>query len=198
MMSIESAPASGSFTHTVTGQSEIEVAQEVNLDTSTTSEEEEAAIERRKEKLRNEIKELEVDIQTLKAALQRKESHLAELKKELGVTRWSQFREGLSERYAAYQNSEIYNKLSSATATTKQTLGAAGERTSTAFKNFGNATAKKWNDIRESQRFHSMEEKMWATTGAIKAKFSGQKTTAVEGQSNGETNNVPAQTPSAF
>ena len=41
-----------------------------------------------------------------------------------------------------------YNKLSSATATTKQTLGAAGERTSIAFKNFGNATAKKWNDIR--------------------------------------------------
>ena len=58
MMSIESAPASGSFTHTVTGQSEIEVAQEVNLDTSTTSEEEEAAIERRKEKLRHEIKEV--------------------------------------------------------------------------------------------------------------------------------------------
>ena len=41
-----------------------------------------------------------------------------------------------------------YSKISSATATTKQTLGAAGERTSAAFKNFGNATAKKWNDIR--------------------------------------------------
>ena len=41
-----------------------------------------------------------------------------------------------------------YSKLSSATATTKQTLGAAGERTSAAFKSFGNATAKKWNDIR--------------------------------------------------
>ena len=37
----------------------MEAAQEINLDTSTTSEEEEAAIEMRKEKLRLEIKEVE-------------------------------------------------------------------------------------------------------------------------------------------
>ena len=41
-----------------------------------------------------------------------------------------------------------YNKLSAASASTKQTLGVAGEKTSTALKNFGNATAKKWQDIR--------------------------------------------------
>ena len=52
-------------------------------------------------------RKVEEDIQTLKQALQRKEAHLVELKKELGVTRWSQFREGLSEKYTAYQNSEV-------------------------------------------------------------------------------------------
>lgn len=40
------------------GQFGIEAEEEVNLNTSTTSEEEEAAIEKRKEKLREEIKEV--------------------------------------------------------------------------------------------------------------------------------------------
>ena len=42
-----------------TGEVGMEAAQEVSLNTSTTSEEEEAAIEMRKEKLRLEIKEVE-------------------------------------------------------------------------------------------------------------------------------------------
>ena len=41
-----------------------------------------------------------------------------------------------------------YNKLTAATASTKQTIGAAGEKTSAALKSFGSATAKKWQDIR--------------------------------------------------
>jgi len=42
------------------------------------------------------------------------------------------------------------------------------------------------------------ESDLYCYIQSFQAKFSGQKTTAVEGQSNGETNNVPAQTPSAF
>ncbi|XP_065063472.1 tumor protein D52-like isoform X1 [Rhopilema esculentum] len=174
-----------------------EATQEVDLDTSIKSEEEEAAIEQRKEKIRKEIKELEDDVQTLKQAVFRKEAHLSALRKELGVTRWSQFKDGLSEKYQAYQNSEIYNKLSAASASTKQTLGAAGEKTSTALKNFGNATAKKWQDIRESPTFHSMEEKMWATTGAIKAKVARQKSQQSLEHQNG-TSDQTKEAPSAI
>ena len=57
-MSMEATPASGSFAQKATEPGEIEAAQEVNLDISTTSEEEAAAIESRKEKLRHEIKEV--------------------------------------------------------------------------------------------------------------------------------------------
>ena len=50
----------GSFSPTESEDLGMEAAQEVNLNTSTTSEEEEAAIEKRKEKVRQEIKEVVV------------------------------------------------------------------------------------------------------------------------------------------
>eukprot|EP00794_Sanderia_malayensis_P012298 gene12298-13566_t len=173
-----------------------EATDEINLSKyQEPTAEEDAAIALRKEQIKAEVTELEDDIQTLKTALARKEAHLAELKKELGVTRWSQFRDGVSQKYQAYQSSQVYSKLSAASTTTKQSLGAAGEKTSAAFKSFGSATAKKWQDIRDSPTFHSMEEKMWATTGAIKAKLGVQKPDPAVTPS--ETNGSSAQ-PSAI
>jgi len=107
----------------------------------------------RREEITKEVEKLEDEINTLKQALQRKETQLTTLRTELGITRWSRL-----------QNSQALNK-------SKQALAGAGQKTSVAFKTLGSATATKWTEIKESEKMQSVSEKFWATTGAVKNKL---------------------------
>jgi hypothetical protein len=44
---------------------------------------------------------------SLRNALERKEKQYADLKRELGITRWSQLREGIGTQIGYIQNSEV-------------------------------------------------------------------------------------------
>ena len=52
--------------------------------------------------------QLEEEITTLKSALERKEKQYADLKKELGITTWSQLKEGIGSQLTYIQNSGVY------------------------------------------------------------------------------------------
>ncbi|XP_032232792.1 tumor protein D54 isoform X2 [Nematostella vectensis] len=153
----------------------------------------EQAEEAHKEELRAQIRTIEEEITTLKQALARKENQLADLKRELGITAWSQIKEGLGNTYhgvqqsRAYQktseslkdlnekivHSEAYNKLSQGASATKVVLVDASEKTVSAVKTASSATAKKLGEIRQSNSFQSFESKLYSTTAAIKFKMLG-------------------------
>ncbi|XP_032232793.1 tumor protein D54 isoform X3 [Nematostella vectensis] len=135
----------------------------------------EQAEEAHKEELRAQIRTIEEEITTLKQALARKENQLADLKRELGITAWSQIKEGLGNTYHGVQQSRAYNKLSQGASATKVVLVDASEKTVSAVKTASSATAKKLGEIRQSNSFQSFESKLYSTTAAIKDKVVGPK-----------------------
>ncbi|KAJ7351786.1 protein homodimerization [Desmophyllum pertusum] len=133
------------------------------------------AEEARKAELSEQARKIEEEIVTLKQALDRKEKQLAEIKHLLGITAWSQLRDGFNHQYQNLQgtqmyqktsdtfkdlndkivHSQAYNKLSSGASTTKTVLSDAGSRTASAARNAGSVTAKKLGEIRGSSYFQS-------------------------------------------
>ncbi|XP_020897281.2 tumor protein D54 isoform X1 [Exaiptasia diaphana] len=154
-----------------------------------------AAEEARKEEIRAKIQTIEEEVITLRQALNRKENQLAALKKELGITAWSQIREGIGNTYQGVQQSQIYqktseslknvnekivhseayNKLSQGASVTKGALVDAGGKTVTVVKSAGSATAKKLGEIRDSTMFQSLESKVLSASATIKEKMIGPK-----------------------
>ncbi|XP_031552935.1 tumor protein D54-like isoform X2 [Actinia tenebrosa] len=152
-----------------------------------------AAEEAKREEIRAKIRSIEEEVVTLRQALERKENQLADLKKELGITAWSQLREGLSNTYTGVQQSQIYqktseslknvnekithseayNKLSQGASATKGALVDAGGKTVNAVKSAGTAASKKLGEIRESSSFQSFESKVLAASATIKFKMLG-------------------------
>lgn len=122
----------------------------------------------RREELEQEMAKLEEEMNTLKQAMMRKERQLADIRTELGITRWSRI-----------QNSEAMNKskqvLADATKTTSQALADATKTTGQALKEFGTATANKWTEIKESPRMQTASERFWATTDMLKGKIVGER-----------------------
>ncbi|CAH3155393.1 unnamed protein product, partial [Porites evermanni] len=139
--------------------------------------------------------QIEEEIVTLKQALDRKEKQLAEIKRLLGITAWSQLKDGFHQQYQNLQgtqmyqktsdtfkdlndkivHSQAYNKLSTGAAATKTMLSDAGSRTATAAKNVGSATAKKLGEIRGSSMFQSLETRVVSASSSIKVSNSQLK-----------------------
>ncbi|XP_046854738.1 tumor protein D54-like [Xenia sp. Carnegie-2017] len=152
-----------------------------------------AAEEARKEEIRRQMTKLEEEISSLRHALERKEKQYSDLKKELGVTRWSQIREGIGTQINYIQNTEVMKKTSEtlkgwnerivqseAYNKTCKTLSGAGEATSNAFKNAGAVTAKKIGELRDSDTFKSIENKVTTATSSIKGRVVGHKPETTE------------------
>ncbi|XP_078384261.1 tumor protein D52-like isoform X1 [Oculina patagonica] len=158
------------------------------------------AEEARKAELREQAKKIEEEIVTLRQALDRKEKQLAEIKQLLGITAWSQLRDGFSHQYQNLQgtqmyqktadtfkdlndkivHSQAYNKLSSGASATKTVLSDAGSKTATAAKNVGSATAKKLGEIRGSSMFQSLESKVVSASSSLKEKIVGQRSNSLD------------------
>ncbi|XP_078384263.1 uncharacterized protein LOC144666755 isoform X3 [Oculina patagonica] len=138
------------------------------------------AEEARKAELREQAKKIEEEIVTLRQALDRKEKQLAEIKQLLGITAWSQLRDGFSHQYQNLQGTQMYNKLSSGASATKTVLSDAGSKTATAAKNVGSATAKKLGEIRGSSMFQSLESKVVSASSSLKEKIVGQRSNSLD------------------
>ncbi|XP_074608317.1 tumor protein D54-like isoform X1 [Acropora palmata] len=155
----------------------------------------EVAEESRKQELQLQAQKIEEEIVTLKQALDRKEKQLAEIKRLLGITPWTQFRDGVQQQYQNLQgtqmyqktsdtfkdlnekivHSQAYNKLSTGAAATKSVLSDAGSKTASAAKNVGSATAKKIGEIRGSSMFQSLGNRVVSASSSLKEIVVGQK-----------------------
>nr|XP_020442833.1 tumor protein D53 isoform X3 [Monopterus albus] len=138
------------------------MASEVNLNSSTLTEEE-------REEIQQELAKLEDEINTLKQVLSSKEKQHAELKQKLGITPLSELRNNFSRGWHDMQSSTAYKR-------TSETLSTAGQRTSAAFNTFSSTITRKIGDMRNSPSFRSFEEKVETTVSTLKTKVGGTGT----------------------
>nr|XP_020442834.1 tumor protein D53 isoform X4 [Monopterus albus] len=152
-----------------------DMASEVNLNSSTLTEEE-------REEIQQELAKLEDEINTLKQVLSSKEKQHAELKQKLGITPLSELRNNFSRGWHDMQSSTAYKR-------TSETLSTAGQRTSAAFNTFSSTITRKIGDMsysvrqsmsmptmRNSPSFRSFEEKVETTVSTLKTKVGGTGT----------------------
>ncbi|XP_013420616.1 tumor protein D54 isoform X5 [Lingula anatina] len=163
-----------------------------------------AEVEKEKEEWRVELAKTEEEIQTLRSVLGAKVRHANELKKKLGITTLQEFKQDVSSTLTSIRESDAYKKTSEKvhqledkithSETYKKTneklhqwedkitSSGAYQKTNEAFKNVGtkasqaaNAAGKKLSDLRNSQTFKSIEEKVGSAYSNVKAKVTGSK-----------------------
>ncbi|KAI4892942.1 hypothetical protein NFI96_014189 [Prochilodus magdalenae] len=172
------------------------------------------------EELRLELTKVDEEIQTLRQVLLAKERHASELKRKLGLSPLSEFKQNISKGWQDVQTSNVYVRTAeklgqwnekitgcelylSASATlddithsevykkTQETLSQAGQKTSAAFSTVGSAITRKLGDMRNSPTFKSFEDKV----GNIKSKVVGGRPNGDGVQSPSESNPVQDKAP---
>ncbi|XP_061075746.1 tumor protein D54-like isoform X1 [Conger conger] len=110
-----------------------------------------------KEELNLELSKVEEEILTLRQVLSAKEHHAGELKRRLGLTPLSEFRQNLSKSWQDVQTSNVYLSASAtledisrseAYKRTQETFSQAGQMTSAALSSMGTAISRKLGDMR--------------------------------------------------
>lgn len=144
------------------------------------------------EELRIELHKVEEEINTLRQVLSAKERHSAELKRKLGLSPLTEFKQNISKSWQDVQTSNAYVTASTtwddithsdAYKKTQETLSQAGQKTTAALSTMGTAIRRGLGDMRNSATFKSFEDKM----GNLKYKVVGTK-------GNGEAMNSPTDT----
>ncbi|XP_041361467.1 tumor protein D52-like isoform X4 [Gigantopelta aegis] len=130
-------------------------------------------------KWREELLKVEQEISTLRQVLGAKVRTATELKRKLGITPFQELKSDLQTGIQQLKSSDSYQKTSAVVKT-------AGEKTSAALSTFGSSMSKKLGDLRNSQTFKSLEEKVENTYSSVKssrsieslkAKVSGSQST---------------------
>ncbi|XP_076132978.1 tpd52 like 2b isoform X2 [Alosa pseudoharengus] len=167
------------------------------------------------EELRTELTKVEEEINTLRQVLSAKEKHATELKRKLGLSPLTEFKQNLTKGWQDVQTSNAYLSATStlddiaqseAYKKTQETLSQAGQKTSLAFSTMGTAISRKLGDMsgnysirhsismpamRNSPTFKSFEDKV----GNLKTKVVGGQSNGEEAQSPQETNPVQDKAP---
>lgn len=128
----------------------------------------EAERERDLEKYREELARVESEITTLRQVLGSKVRYASELKRKMGITPFQELKQDLHYGFKTIKESDTYQKTSSAVKT-------ASEKTNAVVSSFGASVSKKLGDLRNSNTFRSMEEKVGGAYSNVKAKVTGSK-----------------------
>lgn len=118
--------------------------------------------------LQEELIKVEEEILTLRQVLGAKVRRAAEIKRQMGITPFQEFKQDLQHGIKSIQDSDAYQKTSSVVKT-------ASEKTTAAFSTVGSTMSRKLSDVRNSTAFKSMEEKVGGAVANVKAKVSGSK-----------------------
>ncbi|XP_061166726.1 tumor protein D52-like isoform X4 [Saccostrea echinata] len=124
--------------------------------------------QRQMEEWKEELARVEGEITTLRQVLGSKVRYASELKRKMGITPFQELKHDFSEGLKSIQQSETYQKTSSA-------MKTASEKTNETVRNVASSVSKKIGDIRNSGTFKSMEEKVGGAYANVKAKVTGSK-----------------------
>uniref|UniRef100_A0A0B7AV97 Tumor protein D54 n=1 Tax=Arion vulgaris TaxID=1028688 RepID=A0A0B7AV97_9EUPU len=144
--------------------------------------------QRRMHEMEEELLKVESEIAMLRQVLGSKVRHATELKRELGITPFQEFKHDFQQGLEHIKNSESYQrtndtlhqlneKISQTQAyqKTSSVVKTATEKTSSAINSMGQAVVKKMGDIKKSQTFKSFDEKVHTTYANVKAKVTGSR-----------------------
>ncbi|GIX92366.1 tumor protein D53 homolog [Caerostris darwini] len=118
------------------------------------------------EEWNRELAKTEDEINTLRQVLSSKIKHMQELKRKLGITVWKEFKDDMEQGIRNIQETTAYQK-------TSQTLKSASEKTTEALGTFGATVTKKFEEVKQSQAFKSLEEKVGTAYNNVKNKARG-------------------------
>ncbi|CAC5387207.1 Tumor protein D54 [Mytilus coruscus] len=138
--------------------------------------------------LQEELEKVEEEIVTLRQVLGAKVRRAAEIKRQMGITPFQEFKQDLQHGFKSIQDSDAYQKTnekihdindkithSTAYQKTSSAVKTASEKTSAAFTTVGSTVSRKLSDVRNSTAFKSMEEKVGGAVANVKAKVAGSK-----------------------
>lgn len=116
-----------------------------------------SAQEQQEEEWKTELARLEYEIQTLRSVLAVKMREANELKRKLGITTMSEFKDDLRHSVQTVRESDMY------------------QRTNTALQNFGDYASRKIGTIRNSSMYKSFEEKVGGAYTSVKSRVASSR-----------------------
>ncbi|KAK7128683.1 hypothetical protein R3I94_017046 [Phoxinus phoxinus] len=141
------------------------------------------------EELRLELTKVEEEIHTLRQVLSAKERHSAELKRKLGLSPLTEFKQNITKSWQDVQTSNAYKK-------TQETLSQAGQKTSAALSTVGTAISRKLGDMSNYSIRHSISMPTMRNSPTFKSfedKVGNIKYKVVGGKANGESAHSPSE-----
>lgn len=136
----------------------------------------------------DELEKVEGEINMLRQVLGSKVRRATELKRNLGITPFKEFKQDLQSGIQQIKDSSTYQKTNetlhewneklthtSAFQKTSAVVKTASEKTSSALSTVGAVVSKKIGDIKNSQTFKSMEERVETAYASVKSKVTGSK-----------------------
>ncbi|XP_033726640.1 tumor protein D54-like isoform X6 [Pecten maximus] len=137
--------------------------------------------ERDLEKYREELAKVEGEITTLRQVLGSKVRYASELKRKMGITPFQELKQDIHYGFKTIKESDTYQKTneklvemndkithSQAYQKTSSAVKTASEKTNAVVSSFGASVSKKLGDIRNSNTFKSMEEKVGGAYSNVK------------------------------
>lgn len=122
---------------------------------------------RRENEWKEELAQIEEEIQSLRTVLSSKVARSQELKRNLGITVWKELKDDMEQGIKNIQDSAAYQKTSA-------TFKVAGEKTTTALGTLGASVSKKLGEMKNSTAFKSVEEKVGNVYSNVKSKVSSR------------------------
>ncbi|XP_073794161.1 tpd52 like 2b isoform X7 [Danio rerio] len=155
------------------------------------------------EELRLELTKVEEEINTLRQVLSAKERHASELKRKLGLSPLTEFKQNITKSWQDVQTSNAYLSASSTLdditssevyKKTQETLSQAGQKTSAALSTVGTAISRKLGDMSNYSIRHSISMPTMRNSPTFKSfedKVGNIKYKVVGGKANGESAHSP-------
>ncbi|XP_077519361.1 uncharacterized protein LOC144129233 isoform X4 [Amblyomma americanum] len=134
---------------------------------------------------RDELAQVEEEIQSLRTVLATKVAKSQELKRQLGITVWKELKDDMEQGIKNIQDTAAFKDVSgklvewNAAITsapiyqkTSATIKTAGEKTTTALGSLGASMSKKLGEMKNSTAFKSVEEKVGSVYTNVKESIS--------------------------
>nr|XP_037277346.1 tumor protein D52-like isoform X7 [Rhipicephalus microplus] len=115
--------------------------------------------------LRDELAQVEEEIQSLRTVLATKVARSQELKRQLGISVWKELKDDMEQGIKNIQDTAAYQKTSA-------TIKTAGEKTTTALGSLSASVSKKLGEMKNSTAFKSVEEKVGSVYTNVKESIS--------------------------
>ncbi|KAK0042553.1 tumor protein D52 [Biomphalaria pfeifferi] len=141
--------------------------------------------------LKEELEKVESEINMLRGVLGSKIRHATELKRQLGITPFQEFKQDLQLGIQQIKSSDSYQKTNDtlhqfnekisqtqAYQKTSAVVKTASEKTTSAINSMGQAVARKLSNVKNSQTFKSFDEKVHTTYATVKAKVTGSRSSS--------------------